>query len=646
MGQAAHLRQGASGAGVARSVCLNLVRLALAAWLSVAAMELPYSSLAFLVTPTVFLGLELALVGLALAALTLLGQRHGAWAIPVPLLCLAVGLGQHYVMKFKGTAFMPSDLLALRTAAAVAGNYDYTPDLSVFLGVAACVGAIACLVAVRPSTRHEGTARVVGVVLCTLAGLLCAWQALRIIDVPDYQRDFGVVLDYWAPIENYRAQGFVPTFLAARQDMRLRPPEGYAPDAAVKLQARMAQAYDEGAGASPERAAAVAQFDERPPSVVVIMNETFADLSDFYRTSAGGLGCGYEGPRFFKSGIGELSGTLLDRGALAVSAYGGGTCNTEFEFLTGASLAFIGGGKYPFQMYDLHACDNLGRQLGALGYETFAMHPNLATNWNRKAVYEDLGFGSFLSIDDFADAPTFHSGVTDRATYEKVLELLRRDGPQLVMDVTMQNHSGYDQGNIPTPQLTCCTLAGLAHDGAVMPSDAAVNEYLSCIEASDRDLEWFVRQLLELDERVVLVFFGDHQPEFTWMINDALHAPEEEPAHAERAYRTNWLVWANYAVDGAQALPAEPVSDGLGGGAVLSCSQLAARALELAGAPLTDWQKAKLSARAELPAINLMGYLGGDYLWHAQESETPYSATRSDLRQLDYLNFGSLQELD
>ena len=645
MSQAAHMRPPAQEASTAVRVGANLGRLALATWLSVAAMELPYSSLAFLVTPTVFLGLELAMVGLLLLALTLLGQRRGAWAIPVPFLCLAAGLGQHYVMKFKGTAFMPSDLLALRTAAAVAGNYDYTPDLSVLVGVAACVGAVACLAAIRPSTRHEGWAKVASVVLCTLLGAACALGAWRLVREPDYQRDYGVQLDYWAPIENYRTQGFVPTFLAARQDMKIRPPQDYDTQAAQDLQARMARSYDEGPGSSAQRSAAARQFSEQPASIVVVMNETFSDLSAFFRSDAGGLCCGYEGPRFFTSGINELRGTLLDRGALAVSAYGGGTCNTEFEFLTGASLAFIGGGKYPFQMYDLSACENLGRQLGALGYETYAMHPNLAANWNRSDVYRDLGFDAFLSIDDFPGAPTLHSGVTDRATYEKALELLRRDGPQLVMDVTMQNHSGYDQGNIPSSELTRYTLESLAKPGVELPSDDALNEYLACIEASDRDLEWFLRQLLELDERVVVVFFGDHQPEFTWMINDALHPRETEPTHAERAYRTNWLVWANYAVAGAQPVPQDPASDGLGGGTVLSCSQLAARALELAGAPLSDWQKAKLAARPELPAINLMGYLGGDYLWHEQESETDYTALRSELNTLDYLNFGSLQEL-
>ena len=67
------------------------------------------------------------------------------------------------------------------------------------------------------------------------------------------------------------------------------------------------------------------------------MNETFSDLSIYQNMRAG-----YEGPQYFKS----LS-NCLSRGKLYVSAYGGGTANTEFEFMTGRSMANLGSGEYP-----------------------------------------------------------------------------------------------------------------------------------------------------------------------------------------------------------------------------------------------------------------------------------------------------------
>ena len=66
------------------------------------------------------------------------------------------------------------------------------------------------------------------------------------------------------------------------------------------------------------------------------MNESFSNLNMYDGVE------GYEGTTYVDS----LDALL--RGTLYVSARGGGTCNTEFEFLTGSSLGMIGGGVYPY----------------------------------------------------------------------------------------------------------------------------------------------------------------------------------------------------------------------------------------------------------------------------------------------------------
>ena len=81
---------------------------------------------------------------------------------------------------------------------------------------------------------------------------------------------------------------------------------------------------------------------------------------------------------------------------LYVSAFGGGTCNTEFEYLTGNSMAFLGTGTYPYTIYDLTRTETLSQQFKDLGYDTTAIHPNHGTNWNRENVYSAFGFDNFL----------------------------------------------------------------------------------------------------------------------------------------------------------------------------------------------------------------------------------------------------------
>ena len=113
------------------------------------------------------------------------------------------------------------------------------------------------------------------------------------------------------------------------------------------------------------------------PNVIAIMNETFSDLSEYP-----GLEGSNAAPTFFH----EVADDSLAAGDVYVSAMGGGTCNSEFEFLTGASMGNMGGGVYPYVLYDLEGVDNLASYFRGLGYGTHAIHPAEAANWRRDRI--------------------------------------------------------------------------------------------------------------------------------------------------------------------------------------------------------------------------------------------------------------------
>ena len=299
-----------------------------------------------------------------------------------------------------------------------------------------------------------------------------------------------------------------------------------------------------------------------------------------------------------------------------MSAYGGGTCNTEFEFLTGNSMSYLGSGVYPYTIYDLLDTKNLAEQFKDLGYTTTAMHPNHGTNWNRENVYSGFGFDRFMTINDFQDAEKLRGMVSDAATYDKILEMLESDSaPQFIFDVTMQNHSGYDTGLLPPDKLNNYLI-----DGAV---NNEVNEYLSLIEESDRALKDFVGKLRKLDRPVVLVFFGDHQPFFPDKYNNRWFTNEDKAEHNMRLWTTDYLIWANYDVAGNDQ---DSHVDNL------STNYLGTEMMNIIGAPLNDYQKAQLTLRSALPAINTTGYLdatGTTYLSSVKEDENGGDAQTS-----------------
>lgn len=607
------------------------------------------------------LGLEVSILFALSLFLSGIFRAHGAPAAVLTLLCTGIGIGEHFVSTFKAMPIQPGDLFAVGTAATVAGGYQYL--LTPYCLYAICFMALGLLAAflMRPwvaqtarepvpaGSRKTGAARgsadapAVSAVepdeapaatapafsaaprdtglgkpvtrrAAVAAGLGLAFLAAQ--PFVDYYDTLGIRVGSWYPLRSYYKYGFIPSFISGTQKMIPSKPKGYKRADADGLIERYARVYarDAKLGASPDRTAAEAQFAQLKPSVVCIMNESFSNLAVF-----DGLRCGYAGPQRFLG----IDDALL-AGVSYMSAYGAGTCNSEFEFLTGHSMAFLGGGVYPYMVYNLAPSENLARQFKKQGYRAVAMHPNHATNWNRQNVFQDMGFDNFYTIEDaFKGAPTLCNKVTDAATYDECLKVLRQsDEPVFIHDVTMQNHSGYDTGLIPAGQRVM-----LAPPGADADHVAWTDEYLALMEESDRAFKAFLDELRQMDRSVVVVMYGDHQPFFSNVYNDAYFTGEGEAEHAARIWQTRYVVWANYDVAGSAQR-----SEGLD----TSINNVGALALQAIGAPLSCYQRAHLALMKEMPAISVAVRRDGDGSWHLPDERSASSDARDDYAKMQY----------
>ena len=578
--------------------------------------------------------LEWALIAFAMLGFFFLFQRRSGGAIVLAVALYILGIAEYFVILFKSMPISPGDLTALSTAAAVAGTgYTYTITSFCMLSLAFTIIAIqiCSLAAQLAPKRQKASWR--GLVLNLLIAVACLGGIAAHTTLFDYYHTLYIQVYSWRPLESYYRQGFLPSFISGAQTIKPSKPEDYSVSGAKKLISEYADEYDSNSqtgGSSTARLEATKQFDEEKPTVIAIMNETFSDLSIYQNMHAN-----YQGPTYFKS-----IDDCLSRGRLYVSAYGGGTANTEFEFLTGNSMAYLGSGVYPYTTYDLTDTENLASQFKSLGYYTTAMHPNHGTNWNRENVYKDFGFDQFLTINDFEGAETLRGMVTDKSTYDKILELLDTNSdPQFIFDVTMQNHSGYDTGLIPYDKQVSLNIDG--------EFNSNVNEYVSLIQQSDEALEYFLGKLSKLDRKVVVVFWGDHQPFFPDTYNNRWFTNEDDATHQERLWQTDYIIWANYDVAGNSQTSHEED---------LSSNYLSSELMKLIGAPLTDYQKAHLTLRQSLPALNSVGYedAQGRWLLSSSKSDETYSDTiaaacekaRSDYHTMQYyMMFGDGKDI-
>lgn len=432
---------------------------ALAVVLGFLLLELPWNDGVFAI-PQRYVVDNLLILGLGCAIVFLAGQRTRASLAVFTGFCLLWGTANFFIITFKGQPIVPADLFALGTAASVAGGYSlFLTGRLVFcwaLFAAYCI-ALAKLCPKRKRVRWDIAANVLAAALLVCLGAM-QYQAI------DIKKDCEVTVDVWDVRGSYATQGTALCFLSRAQELTPKPPEGYSAEAVDAILAPFAEdpltgtddataepaspnaTGDPGAAAPTTSDAAPEQSEALPydgPNVIAIMNETFSDLSSYP-----GLEGTNAAPTFFH----EVADDSLAAGDVYVSAMGGGTCNSEFEFLTGASTGNMGGGVYPYVLYDLEGVDNLASYFRGLGYGTHAIHPAEAANWRRDRIYEQLGFDDFDDITTMEDADTFRDLVTDRATYERVLEKIDEgDGPQFVFDVTIQNHGGYDTGLVPPP---------------------------------------------------------------------------------------------------------------------------------------------------------------------------------------------------
>ena len=578
--------------------------------------------------------LEWALIAFAMLGLFFLFQRRCGGAVVLAVALYVLGLAEYFVILFKSMPISPGDLTALSTAAAVAGTgFTYTITSFCMLSLAFTVIAIQiCTLAAQVAPkRQKGSWR--GLVLNLLIAIVCLGGIAAHTTLLDYYHTLYIQVYSWRPLESYYRQGFLPSFISGAQTIKPSKPEDYTVSGAKKLISEYAKEYDDNnqtGGSSATRLEATKQFDEEKPTVIAVMNETFSDLSIYQNMHAD-----YQGPTYFKS-----IDDCLSRGRLYVSAYGGGTANTEFEFLTGNSMAYLGSGVYPYTTYDLTDTENLAAQFKSLGYHTTAMHPNHGTNWNRENVYKDFGFDQFLTINDFQNAETLRGMVTDKATYDKILELLdTNSNPQFIFDVTMQNHSGYDTSLIPYDKQMSLNIDG--------EFNSNVNEYVSLIQQSDEALKYFLNKLSKLDRKVVVVFWGDHQPFFPDTYNDRWFTNEDDATHQERLWQTSYIIWANYDVAGNSQTSHEED---------LSSNYLSSELMKLIGAPLTDYQKAHLTLRQSLPALNSVGYEDSQDRWllSSSKSDEAYNDTiaaacekaRSDYHAMQYyMMFGDGKDI-
>lgn len=513
----------------------------------------------------------------------LIGRMTTALRIELAL-ALAFGLTNHYVMAFRSTPFVPWDLLSVRTAASVAQNYDFTPTprmivvtvLFVLLMVAVCV--------LRKVPRIKLPIRLGSAVLCGLA--LCLF--VNTLQQETFQNKHYLYPFLFTPAYMTKVNGMAVTFAMDLAYVAVDKPEGYSAEEAQKTLEQYGNTdnvfADDEENTNDSKNRGEDANNKDLPNIIVIMDEAFSDLS-----VVGDLETNEDYMPFMHKMQQGADHTIT--GYAQVSVCGGNTANSEFEFLTGNTMSFLPSGSIPYQQYITKDTPSLASYLASLGYETYAQHPYYASGWNREKVYPLLGFEHLNFIDDYANKTYVRKYVSDDADMQHIIDTYenKEDGkPAFIFNVTMQNHGGYTDA-----------FSDLSEDvHATNYNSEVLDRYLSLIRLTDQSLEKLVDYFSNVDEKTVIVFFGDHQPSDTVaaQVQDSMLLPGESVPDEQlrKRYQVPYLVWANYDIDGATQQNT-------------SLNYLSAEVLKAAGVPTDAYQNFLLDLQKSYPVMSAAG---------------------------------------
>jgi len=271
------------------------------------------------------------------------------------------------------------------------------------------------------------------------------------------------------------------------------------------------------------------------PNIVVIMSESFWDPSQF------------DNVKFDK----VLAETVnkYKKGELISPIFGGGTANTEFEVLTGLTNYFLCPGVIPYNAYLRRDTISIASVLKDNGYETIAIHPNVASFYNRNKVYDYFGFDTFLDYYKFNLKEDFKGPhISDEKFIDKVIDTLNNNTgkPKFVFGISIQNHDPYYD-------LYDSFDVKVESDKLDKVETNILTNFSQNIYDADRTFKKLIEAIEQTDTPTMVYFFGDHLPRLghpkgNMHLYDKLGYFENIDAAESDAklYTTPIAIWSNF----------------------------------------------------------------------------------------------------
>ena len=330
-------------------------------------------------------------------------------------------------------------------------------------------------------------------------------------------QNVGVLTNYFGNLaQGYKNYGYVYGFATSVLDRGMSKPFGYS-DKTIK---EILKETDMGE---------TTLESEDQPNIVVFLLESFYDVSeaDFLETS--------EDPIPFFHSLEENYST----GHCRVPVVGAGTCNSEFEVLTGMSCQFFGPGEYPQKTVLKETnVESIAHILGEIGYGTHVVHDNGGNFYSRANAFSMMGFDTFTSKEllDITDYTPLGSWPLDDVLIPATLDAMNStESRDFIYTITVGTHGDY-----PTYEVIENPTITVNAQGKTEEQNWQWEYYINMLRNMDNWMRDYVEALDSTGEDTLLIMFGDHLP--------TMGLTEDEIATGD-LYLTKYVTWNNFGME-------------------------------------------------------------------------------------------------
>ncbi len=275
------------------------------------------------------------------------------------------------------------------------------------------------------------------------------------------------------------------------------------------------------------------------PNVIAIFSESFWDIGQLDTVSFN---------TDIISNFHKLSvdGKLVN---MISPVYGGFSGNTEFQILTGASMNYFSKGYVPYmQLYtNNNSYDNpsIIKEFNNNGYYTKILNSSGKYMYNCDKVYEYMSVKQKRHLYN-----EFKSYVTDEYLTDEIIKsLTETPDPLFMMAITMGGHMPYYKERYENYNVE------IVESKNSVELDGIIQSYAEGIYKADEQLGRLYDYIKTIDEKTIIVFFGDHLPHL--QASDGTDILEtsnyfntgNELKDIYRRYNTQALIIGNYNMD-------------------------------------------------------------------------------------------------